>query len=532
MLFILLSWFYLFLVFAVQGEAIARFLFQKERLPLGEVTLLGMIFQTILASVVAFFFRINLEYFCLNTAFTILLTFWNRKRLYERFRRKPDWSYLSIGIFVFIVILSLLRSSMLPFLIDNESYYIQTIKWLNEYGWVKGLANLHVFLAHGSSWHVLQSAYNFSFFMPDTFNDINGFLLCVVAYMWIDKTDEMRKSQSKRNSWLWFVPVFLIFWMQFVDAPSTDFPCFLLSLCLFYYFLNPSDSNRLWVIILSLFLVFIKLNLLPIVLLAALSLNKKNYRFALGLGFLLAFIYIAKNSVLTGYPLYPFTGLKFGLIWEVPDKLEAVVLKDSFNIKDIKQNGLINIILLFVTLVSFIIYMIVSFRKKKQYPLLIFFLLQQLLVFTTFFQPRYALVTLFYPVMYIFSRSNFLTGFMKKTGLVLFLFITLLPLFGGYGFQKLSKYGYLLRIDYFKSSYIINPAPITKYTDLEFKKGKCLNFDYYSPEEDIPFLYLTGNGSLPCVSDSYLYRMHQKTGCLPKMMGENLKDGFRSVKCD
>jgi hypothetical protein len=61
-------------------------------------------------------------------------------------------------------------------LIDNETYYIQTIKWLNEFGFVKGLANLHPFFAQTSGWHILQSAFSFSY-LPFSNNDLNGFCL-------------------------------------------------------------------------------------------------------------------------------------------------------------------------------------------------------------------------------------------------------------------------------------------------------------------------------------------------------------------
>ena len=44
-------------------------------------------------------------------------------------------------LLAFSSFLILAQSATLPFIIDNESYYIQTIKWLNEYGFVKGLAN-------------------------------------------------------------------------------------------------------------------------------------------------------------------------------------------------------------------------------------------------------------------------------------------------------------------------------------------------------------------------------------------------------
>ena len=72
-------------------------------------------------------------------------------------------------LFGIISLLILAQCASPPLILDNESYYIQTIKWLNQYGFVKGLVNLHVFLGQTSGWHLLQSAFSFSF-LYDRFN--------------------------------------------------------------------------------------------------------------------------------------------------------------------------------------------------------------------------------------------------------------------------------------------------------------------------------------------------------------------------
>jgi len=98
----------------------------------------------------------------------------------------------------FVLILN--HCSQSPLLIDNETYYIQTIKWLNEYGFVKGLANLHVFLGQTSGWHIAQSVFNFSFLYAN-FNDLSGYALTlglVFSFLNLDivlKNPEPKKYQ-------------------------------------------------------------------------------------------------------------------------------------------------------------------------------------------------------------------------------------------------------------------------------------------------------------------------------------------------
>ena len=83
-------------------------------------------------------------------------------------------------ILLLLVAGAALKSAQLPFIIDNESYYIQTIKWVNTYGLVKGLGNLHLFFAQASPWHILQAGLNLNF-LPITFNDLNGFIFIICS---------------------------------------------------------------------------------------------------------------------------------------------------------------------------------------------------------------------------------------------------------------------------------------------------------------------------------------------------------------
>jgi len=95
-----------------------------------------------------------------------------------------------------ITILIIAQCSTAPYVIDNESYYIQTIKWLNEYGYVKGLANLHIFFGQTSGWHIAQSAFNLSFLYPN-FNDLSGFCLLLGNLFAILKLNSYFSNENK-----------------------------------------------------------------------------------------------------------------------------------------------------------------------------------------------------------------------------------------------------------------------------------------------------------------------------------------------
>jgi hypothetical protein len=515
-------------VFAVQGEYVNRWLFQRKITSGGEIILLGLIFQTIIATMVAFFCRIHIEYFCCNTLFTLVLAFGDKNWL-RRLKQGFQWDLFCTVLFGIIVLLSLMRSSMLPFIIDNESYYIQTTKWLNEYGWVKGLANLHVFLAQGTPWHVLQAAYNFNF-IYGIFNDLNGFLVCVVSFIWINKINELRqKADYQTNRWLFFLPLFTVLWFQFVDSPSPDLPLILLTLVVAYHILNQSDVGNLFAILLLVFLVFIKITIAPVLVLLPFLLTKKNWKIALAYSFTLGILYILKGIWLSGCPFAPYTGFSLPFSWTIPSGLTILFAGDRFNFRSIGSNDLLDLGFAFLTIFTAIIYLGMVWKKRKHYPLLLFLFLDILLILFIYSLFRYIFPALFFPLAFVLSKIK-LPPRVLSILIYFFILLAFVPLFTSLDYGKINRYSNLLKVDIFQAKYILKPAGITKYDDLSFDKKTCTNFDYFDPMDQSKFIFLTGNGQIPCVKTNYLRYMYAKTGCLPALFDENdLGKGFYSI---
>ncbi|MGZ5274185.1 MAG: LIC_10190 family membrane protein, partial [Kaistella sp.] len=72
---------------------------------------------------------------------TVLLGFFFffKNKLYQHISLHCKKNYL-----VFVIILVILYcGSFYPYMIDHFGYYVPTIKWLNEFGLVKGVSNLN-----------------------------------------------------------------------------------------------------------------------------------------------------------------------------------------------------------------------------------------------------------------------------------------------------------------------------------------------------------------------------------------------------
>ena len=162
MILILLSWIYI--VFSTIN--IGFYTNKKLKLKNSNFvifSILGLFTTTVFASIWAVFGRINIEFHLIFLILNIgiYLRFKNEIQiLYKSFFLELKALTLSLKIaLLFIFILILAQCASIPYIIDNESYYIQTIKWINEYGLVKGVANLHLFLGQTSGWHITPVSY-------------------------------------------------------------------------------------------------------------------------------------------------------------------------------------------------------------------------------------------------------------------------------------------------------------------------------------------------------------------------------------
>jgi hypothetical protein len=312
----------LFLIWGTTVEAILK-------IRAGHASILqmfGMFALTVALTIAAFFVPLDGIAFLAIILSSGCLGYTLRKRIKANFRllisqasqlSNPGKVALST-----ITLIALYKSAQLPSLTDNETYYIQTIKWLNEYGYVKGLANLHLFLGQQSPWHVLQAGLNLSF-VTSSINDLNGFILILFAWyiLW-----EYRKKSSL--GWFTYTLLLLPLLFLFADAPSPDLPVLIFCLIAFYTISHQQEDKYAFLIasIYLLFAVYIKITIAPIVVVILLYHQKlkRCYLPIAGVVVPLAVLWLARNYLVTGHPFYPFVMPELAADWAVPKKLLRV----------------------------------------------------------------------------------------------------------------------------------------------------------------------------------------------------------------
>lgn len=561
MLLIILSWIYILITTIHLGYFFDK-LIRLNNKNFIITSVLGLFSATIIASIWAIFGRINIEFhfFLLIINFFIFVRIKsNILEIYKIFI--TDFRNLTYSLKIYligIIFLIIAQCAAKPFVIDNESYYIQTIKWINEYGFVKGLANLHIFFGQTSGWHITQSVFNFSFLYAD-FNDLSGFCLMLGSIFAVFKLNSYFDNGLKINLIIGLLPIANVLLFQFISAPSTDLPVYVISFMMFFYFIThynkPSLEKFNLQIILALFIVFIKPTAIAMILIPTLflvsnfNILKSNLITSFILSVLVLALFIIKNTIITGYPLYPtqlFSGTNFD--FKVPKVLISFYFdetklygfystKAEFNsmnqfqilIKWLTFNTInsifntLNVLLVFIS--SYFIY---KYFNQKKYWLLYFVMVLQfgLLLFTSpqfrFFIQFLLFFSLMILVCFVNSKRSILISLYGSSIIVAFL--VLVPI----NYSGLTSNKLIIENSHFTISEIVFPHPNSKLSN-HFYKRKIGNLEYNSPYKN-SYFWTNGNGKLPCVNSQQINYFIANFNYMPQMRTPYLKDGFYSKK--
>lgn len=559
MLLIIISWCYILFTLVNFGfVATSALKFRKLNKLLH--LLLGLVSILILSHIWAFFAGFGILFHVLLLLFNGIICFVFRQKIFQFFkdilRNLVGFSRKYQVLFSIIVLLILVKSASLGSVLDNENYYIQSIKWLDEYGFVNGLANLHLFFGQSSGWHVLQSVFSFHFLNVD-FNDLGGFCLMILNIYAL----KIAHSQKQNFQILVFLPVLNWFLLEFCVVPSPDFGIIFFGIILSYLFLkvfkHPRTQDFYLVLLLFLSAILVKVTsigliVFPMVLLFKLKIKSlKFYSKSSTIVLIFASLWIGKNLVISGYPLFPSDLLSdfFSFKHQIPDALYNFSLRNEKLVEffatteDVKSLSnfdlfwkwlthskvslIFNVSLLFSVVVM--PFLIVRFKSKSAiWWIYLSFIIQ--LVFLALTSPQYRFA-IHYLIIFALLVLNF-SQFTSKYKLVIFscsqilvLWFILFPV----QFDQLTSKNYNLTSNSFQIKNLIFPAPNSSIKS-EFEIKETGNLKYFSPVENVYF-WSTGDGDLPCVNKSQLNFFSQKIKYRPQLRDSSqLSKGFYSEK--
>ncbi|MDU8887288.1 hypothetical protein RXV94_14040 [Yeosuana sp. MJ-SS3] len=560
MLLILLSWVYILAISIVLGLCINKG-FKVFTTDSVVTIFLGFFGITLFTGFWAIFFAVSWQFHIILLVLSAIALKFNGhavRSYFENLKQEiHDLSQFFKIILGLLCIFILAQCASPPFIIDNESYYIHTIKWLNEYGLVKGLVNLHLFLGQTSGWHILQSAFSFSF-VYDSFNDLSGLCLLLGNYFAIVRLNQyvVGNEKNKLDLIIGLFPVFNVFLFQFIAAPSPDIAVYVIGLIVFYVFAkNYSNYSKMaftTIAVLSLFLVIIKISTFfflafPLVIFVKHFVHaKKHTRQLIALGSLTLLLIVVKNLVVTGNAIYPIASIEsLSLDWHLPKTIETYfqnyglaygynVTPEIFETASFLElfkswllqpdlHGIFNGLMILLLLVS--PWFIIKSKHQKAFGVIYSVAVLNLL-FLFVVSPQYRF---FFPFVIILSLY-ILSMLIKKQKTIkvivsLCLVVPVVPLLFGMKVTMLSE-NPTQTTSVFKLNYILNPYNNSQF-ESDFKTLTFENTTLNTPT-NIDFFWATGNTPIPAINTKQLEYFKTYFKIIPQQRTEDIKDGFYS----
>ncbi|MBV6879918.1 hypothetical protein NG800_010610 [Epilithonimonas ginsengisoli] len=479
------------------------------------VSFLGIIGITLLETIVAFFFPLSslLEILFIIIGLAGMGWFLIHEKL-SQFNFKFDfWFYF----FLLIVIFS---ASFSPYLFDHYGYYVPTISYLNEVGFVKGISNLDLLLGQTSFWHIYQAG--FSHFI-DPFLKINSYLLVLfLIYIY----------ERKPYFLLIFIPIFLLF----VQQPSPDLPILIITLIIINELVNNRGNSI--IIYLSLFAVCIK----PIVFWLPLfvilnNFRQKEFNFKVIIPVsIFGILLILKNLWLFGFPVFPVSFFDFNLPWKPrPEMLtysSQIGMMKSYDMKYAYQQVIefnfidriyhwftigYKSILNIAVLISLVVIAFFAFTKKDRFYYLLLICLLIKTVFIISFSAQYRFFIDVYLIALFLLIKNFSEQKAVFTAVFLSIFIAVVFTFPGF----VQQFDMGKRMSAFKWSQFYKPNELRSISsNQEFKIG---NFNFNASKDPSDKVHF------PALS-IYDLKLYDYYGIFPQYFKKDFKNGIFQKK--
>lgn len=337
MLVVTLSWIYYFFLCGVIGIGIEKLLVKmlkrNWKFQLIDYVVTGIIGITVYAAFASLFYKVGMVVHLFLFILTLICGVCCRKEVGEIFckAKKIIFSWEGFFLFCFLLLIAFYTSRG-EFHTDTNIYHAQNIRLYEEYGIIKGMANLQLHYGYNSLYLAFVSVMSLSWLLPWSLHTTTGFIEVILCLYALHRL----KTFSKRNSHLEDAGCISILLYALVNvtgsmSPATDYPTMFLSIYMITVWLRALEEKAHYSVyaLLSVFAVFLgtmKLSAIAIVIVviypAFFLLKEKRWKeigIYIGMGIFVFAPYLMRNVILSGWLIYPFEAIDlFHVGWKVP----------------------------------------------------------------------------------------------------------------------------------------------------------------------------------------------------------------------
>tara|TARA_B100001250_G_C19806758_1_gene793690 strand:- start:87 stop:1772 length:1686 start_codon:yes stop_codon:yes gene_type:complete len=241
----------------------------------------------------------------------------------------------SLFFFISLCIIFWLSNLSLNKLEYEPIYYLQKIRWAQQYPLIKGIGNLHNFYGADSSIYLYLAFLDNIIFISRSFWSFSGYLLSLgFLYFFIIPTKYIFNTnkviEASYFARLLFTPLLIHNCFYMHPSIGTDLLVFIFAsiLCIeFFKYLLEKKINLDFLAVCLLLAFISKMSFIPTFFIAIFILfgsiylkNKKYFKqnsFVIFLVIITFFIQIHRNIISTGYPIYPSSYISLPVAWKM-----------------------------------------------------------------------------------------------------------------------------------------------------------------------------------------------------------------------
>lgn len=300
----------------------------------------GLAGTTVYAQVFSLFAPVGAAANILLLVICLLIVWGYRKKLHDDWRQvvqkwqdKGQSRYGWCIVWLFLFLLYAYGTSRGIIHYDTDLYHAQSIRWIEEYGVVKGLGNLHCRLAYNSASFALSALYSMAFLGGQSYHCAAGFLAFLLAIVCLEGMALFRRKYLKPSDFARVAGIYylLIIYDEMV-SPASDYFMVLTAFYLIIRWMDLLEEGEKEIFpfamlcVLGVYLMTVKLSAACILLLvlkpALRLLREKRWKeicLYLLLGIVTGAPFFIRNVLISGWLVYPFTSIDlFPVDWKIP----------------------------------------------------------------------------------------------------------------------------------------------------------------------------------------------------------------------
>lgn len=367
MISVVLSWIIILLPTYIIGYGVVHALNRNGQSKTSSTDLyiaIGLCFLTVYAQVFSLFYKVGILACLVLGIISLLFLLYDLKQgLMKALKLRKDGINAIILVLLFWgTLATIYYTSLSPEHYDTALYHAQAIRWVEEYGVVKGLGNLHFRFAYNSAFIPLQALFSLKWLVNQSMHTVNGFVACGMLWYAIATDRFLTKEKTVQTSDFLklAVIIYIVMNRSMLSSPSTDTMALLLVGYIFIkcmeFIENGIQDTNAWIILVILVAwgVTLKLSVAPMAMLVLYPvwLIYKDRKWLSEGSLLIAGIltvalpWMIRSVLISGYLIYPYSVIDlFQVDWKMPeavlnyDKIEIMVwgraLKDTslYNMK-------------------------------------------------------------------------------------------------------------------------------------------------------------------------------------------------------